>query len=86
MTPGINGTSFGSITIEGEIYERDVIIRLAGEIKKRKKNLSRAIYGTSHIVSLDEAEYVYQEGAQRVIVGAGQKPEISLRKKIARSI
>jgi len=72
MKPGIDGTVFGSITIEGKTCEGDVIIRLTGEVKKRKKDLSRAIYGTSHIVSLDEAKHVYQEGAQRMITGAGQ--------------
>ena len=72
MKPGIDETVFGSITIGGKTYECDVIIRLTGEVKKRKKNLSRAIYGTSHIVSLDEAKHVYQEGAQRLIIGTGQ--------------
>ena len=72
MKPEIDGAVLGSITIKGKTYEGDVIIRLTGEVKKRKKNLSRAIYGTSNIVSLDEAKYVYQEGAQRLIIGAGQ--------------
>ena len=72
MEPKIDRTMFGSITIDGQIYERDVIIRLSGKVKKRKKKLSKAVYGTSHTVSLDEARHVYQEGAARLIVGAGQ--------------
>ena len=61
MRPRIDGTTFGSITIEGETFERDVLIRLSGEIKKRKKKLSKAVYGTSHIVSLEEAKHVKRE-------------------------
>ena len=36
----IERTSFGSITIDGKTYEHDVIIRLSGEVVKRKKKLS----------------------------------------------
>jgi hypothetical protein len=72
MRPNIDRTTFGSITIDGVAYERDVIIRLDGRVQKRKKKLSKALYGTSHVISRDEAEYVYQEGAKRLIVGSGQ--------------
>ncbi len=73
MKPRIDQTEFGSITIEGTPFEHDVIIRLQGKVKKRKKKLSKAIYGTSHVVSLDEAKHIYQEGAERLVVGAGQE-------------
>jgi hypothetical protein len=72
MRPRINGTVFGSITIDGAQYGRDVLIRLSGKVKKRKKKLSKAVYGTSHTVSLDEAKHVHQKGAERLIVGNGQ--------------
>ncbi len=72
MRPQIEHTEFGSITIEGQVFERDVIIRLDGQVKKRAKELSKAIYGTSHVISLDEARHVYQQGAVRIVVGAGQ--------------
>jgi hypothetical protein len=72
MKPKIDKTKFGTITIAGKKFENDVIIRLDGGVEKRKKKLSKAIYGTSHIISLDEAKYVYEAGAQRLIVGTGQ--------------
>jgi len=81
MKPRINGTEFGSITIEGETIEYDVIIRLNGEVKKRKKKLSKAVYGTSHIVSLEEAKYVYEKGAKQIIVGCGQNKVLKLSKE-----
>jgi hypothetical protein len=83
MKPRINRTTFGSITVEGETFEHDVIIRLDGQVKKRKKKLSKAIYGTSHVVSLDEAKHVYEEGAERLVVGTGQGGLVELSDEAA---
>ena len=83
MKPRIDQTEFGSITIEGTLFEHDVIIRLQGGVEKRKKKLSKAVYGTSHIVSLDEAKHVYQAGAERLVVGAGQQGLLKLSDEAA---
>lgn len=72
MKPLIENTQFGAITISGVVFERDVIIRLDGRVKKRRKKLSKAVYGTSHVISRAEAEHVFEKGAQRLIVGTGQ--------------
>ena len=72
MKPKIEATKFGSITISGTKYRHDVVIHLDGQVKKRKKKLSKQVYGTSHRVSLAEARQVYQEGAKRLIFGTGQ--------------
>lgn len=47
----IERTAFGAITVDGKTYEHDVIIRLSGEVVKRKKKLSKKYYGTSHVLS-----------------------------------
>jgi hypothetical protein len=78
MKPKIDRTAFGSITIDGQPFDRDVIIRLDGQVKKRKKKLSKSVYGTSHVISLDEAKYVYEKGAERLIVGSGQYSYVEL--------
>ena len=78
MKPSIDGTEFGSITISGELYEHDVVIRLSGKVKKRKKKLSKAKYGTSHKVSLEEAEHIFEAGAKRLILGSGQSGSVEL--------
>jgi hypothetical protein len=83
MQPKIDRTMFGSITIDGEIYDRDMMIRLDGGVKKRKKKLSKAVYGTSHTISLDEAKYAYQKGAKRLIIGAGQYGLVELSDEAA---
>ena len=78
MKPKIDSTKFGSITIEGEKFENDVLIRLDGGVEKRKKKLSKAIYGTSHTISLDEAKHLYQDGAEKLIIGTGQTDQVKL--------
>ncbi|MDD5383737.1 MAG: MTH938/NDUFAF3 family protein [Gallionella sp.] len=78
MKPGIDGTKFGSITIEGSKIEHDVLIRLSGDIKKRKKKLSKAVFGTSHTISLEEAEYIFEKGAEQLIIGSGQNGMVTL--------
>jgi hypothetical protein len=83
MRPRIDETKFGSIAVGGTVFERDVIIRLNGQVKKRKKKLSKAVYGTSHTISLDEAKYIYEKGAERLIVGAGQYGLVELSDEAA---
>jgi hypothetical protein len=83
MKPKIEKTKFGSITISGETYEHDVIIRLDGRVEKRKKKLSKEVFGTSHIISQAEAEYVYEPGATRLVVGTGQSGMASLSDQAA---
>ena len=78
MKPNIDNTKFGSITIAGKLYDHDLIIRSNGRIEKRKKKMSKSIYGTSHMISLAEAQYVYEEGAELIIIGAGQNGMVKL--------
>jgi hypothetical protein len=74
----IDATEFGSITIDGKIYEHDVIIRLSGKVEKRRKRLSKEEYGTSHIISKEEAKFVFEDGCDLLIVGAGQQGNVRL--------
>lgn len=74
----IDHTAFGEITINGKTYDHDVIIRLSGEIVKRKKKLSKKLYGTSHIVSKDEAKFVFEKGCEQLILGSGQDGNVRL--------
>jgi hypothetical protein len=83
MRPKIDSTCFGSITIAGVSFEHDVVIRLDGETEKRKKKLSKAIYGTSHVISLDEARDIFEEHAERLIIGTGQTGMVTLSEEAA---
>jgi hypothetical protein len=85
MKPRIDATAFGSITVDGTVFEHDIIIRPNGRVKRRKKKLSKAVYGTSHTISLDEATYVCRQGpdARRLIIGTGQHGNVELSPEAA---
>jgi hypothetical protein len=88
MEPKIAKTRFGSITIQepdgGKVeYDYDILIDAEGEVQKRKKKLSKKVYGTSHTISQAEAEYVYQPGVDTLIIGAGQYGRVELSDEAA---
>ena len=78
MKPRIEDTNFGSITIEGKTFNYDVIIRISGDVEKRKKKLSKSVYGSSHTISAGEAAYIYENDAEKMILGSGQYGMVSL--------
>ncbi len=78
MKPYLGKTGFGFVVADDQKIEHDIIIRLSGEIEKRKKKLSKAVFGTSHILSFEEAEYIFEEGADRLIIGSGQDGMVTL--------
>lgn len=78
MHPHVDGTAFGWLEIEGARYEHDVLIRLDGSVERRKKKLSKRVYGTSHTISLEEARHVYEEGAATLVIGSGQSGQVHL--------
>ncbi len=77
----IENTTFGTITIEGKTCEHDVLIRLSGEVVKRKKKLSKKYYGTSHVLSKEEAKSVFERGCNQLVVGSGQMGNVRLSPK-----
>src|SRR3984893_7105995 len=74
----IESTTFGAITIDGTTYQHDVVVRLSGEVVKRKKKLSRKLYGTSHVLSKDEAKFLFETGCDQVVIGSGQMGNVHL--------
>lgn len=83
MKPTLTGTGFGWIDVDEERVSYDILIRLDGEVKKRKKKLSKEVYGTSHTISLAEAEHIYQDGADGLLIGAGQFGRVRLSPEAA---
>jgi hypothetical protein len=74
----IDSTIFGAITIDGKTYGHDVVIRLSGDVVKRKKKLSKKLYGTSHVLSEDEAKFLFEKGCDQVVIGSGQMGNVHL--------
>jgi hypothetical protein len=83
MRPKIEDAWFGSITVEGNRYEHDIIIRLSGKVRRRNKQLSKAVYGTSHILSLAEIKDLHRKRAERLIIGAGFEGQAHLSPEAA---
>jgi len=83
MKPTLKGTGFGWIDVADQRISHDILIRLDGKVTKRKKRLSKEIYGTSHTISLAEAVYIYQDGAQGLLIGAGQFGRVRLSPEAA---
>ncbi len=79
----IEGTTFGAITIDGRTYDHDVVIRLSGEVIKRKKKLSKKLYGTSHVLSKDEAKFLFEKGCHLIVIGSGQMGNVQLSPEAA---
>ena len=84
MQPHVQDTEFGSITVDEEELDHDIVIRLSGKVTKRKKKLSKDRYGSSHVVSLAEAEHILDHGAERLIVGNGQYGNLRLSEEAER--
>ncbi len=83
MRPKIDDCWFGNITVEGKRYEHDIIIRLSGKVRKRNKQLSKAVHGTAHTVSLLEIRELYRKKAERIIIGAGHEGQLQLSREAA---
>jgi len=85
VKPHIESTAFGSIAIDGAVFGHDVVIGTDGLVTKRRKKLSKAVYGTSHTISLAEAEYLFEQGgaADCLIVGSGQYGNVELAPEAA---
>lgn len=83
MRPRIEDAWFGSITVDGKRYEHDIVIRLSGKVRRRDKQLSKAVYGTSHTLSLAEIKDLHRKRAERIIIGAGFEGQVRLSPEAA---
>jgi len=71
----IDGTSFGSITVDGKRYPQDVWIFTDGSIKRRDQN---------HEVTLDELDLLSEGKPEIVVVGTGQSDCVRIDEDAAR--
>ncbi len=83
MKPILTGTGFGWVNVDDQRISHDILIRLDGQVTKRKKKLSKEVYGTSHTISLAEAEYIFEDGAEFLIIGAGRFGKVRLSPEAA---
>lgn len=78
MEPRVNRVGFGWVEVAGSRYDCDIVIDLGGAVRKRRKKLSKEVYGTSHMISIAEARDVYEEGCRTLIIGSGKFGRVQL--------
>lgn len=70
----IDGTSFGSITVDGKQYPHDVWILADGSIRRRDRD---------HEFTLNELYFLLEGEPELVIVGTGQSGCVQVDKEAA---
>lgn len=78
MEPRVDRTGFGWIEVAGSRYNYDIVITMGGAVRKRRKKLSKEVYGTSHTISIAEARDVYEQGCRTLIIGSGKFGRVQL--------
>jgi len=84
--PEVQAGEFGKVLVGGQIYDYDVVIRGDGQVKKRKKKLSREVHGQAHTLSAAELAYVCAGGVPQLIIGAGYHAGVTLGKDARRFV
>jgi len=77
-TPQIEWIGLGEIQINGHRYTQDVVVRGDGSIKKRRRKLSRQVYGDAHMVSVEEVKQICRSSPHVLVVGTGTEGRLSL--------
>ena len=68
--------AFGQLEIEGQRYQRDVVID-GGAIRRRDKGPSKALKGRARHTPLSAAEQI-PWGGKRLIIGTGAKGQLPI--------
>lgn len=74
----IGDASFGEIAVGKKTHANDIIIRVDGKVKKRKKDAVKERHGTSHVVDAKELSRVCRGGPEIVFVGTGHQGQMAL--------
>lgn len=82
--PAVQAGEFGKVLVGGKVYDYDIVIRADGQVKKRKKKLSRQVHGQAHTLSAAELEYACAGGTPQLIIGAGYHAVVTLGKDARR--
>lgn len=82
--PAVAATEFGSVVVDGQVLNRDLVVRADGRVKKRKKDLSREVHGTAHEISVEEVKYVCRQTPQTFVLGSGYEGLLSLSREAVR--
>jgi hypothetical protein len=73
--------AFGQLKIEGERYNRDVVIE-GGKIRKRDKAPSKVLQGRARHTPLSAAEQI-PWGGKRLIIGTGARGQLPIAAEVS---
>jgi hypothetical protein len=76
--PQIGGFEVGTITVGKKTYDYDILVRVNGKVKRRKKKSAKATQDDAHVVGAKELERVCKGGPEIVFVGTGASGETTL--------
>ncbi|NHJ49201.1 MAG: hypothetical protein FK733_15540 [Asgard group archaeon] len=77
----IEKTSFGSITIDGQKYTKDIYIYSDGSITNRRKDLSKPISRGHTVFGPKEIELLLQQKPDTLVIGKGQRGILPIPKE-----
>ena len=79
--PKLTGVGFGEVTVAGKTRSHDIVIRVNGKVRKRKKAVARELYGSSHTIGPKELEKVCKGGPEIVFIGSGHSGNVELNEE-----
>lgn len=75
--PELTDLRFGSVTVDGKTYEKDVYVRADGKVKRRDKAIRKA-GSTAHEFTDGELKRVCKGGPRVLFLGAGHDGKVKL--------
>lgn len=81
----IDSTEFGKIVVDGKAYNEDIVIDVAGNVKKRS-NISKTYYGTHHVICREEIRELLEcrQRPEVLVIGLGQYGACRLEQSVSR--
>ncbi len=79
--PKIGDATFGELAVGKKTHADDIVIRVDGKVKKRKKDAVKERHGTSHVVDAKELSRVCRGGPEVVFVGSGHQGQMALNQE-----
>jgi glucokinase len=71
-------TADGEIAVGRTAYGQDIVIRVNGNVRKRKKRHIKQLYGTTHCIGTEEVARVCKGGPEVLFVGTGKSAKKEL--------
>jgi len=74
----IGDVAFGQIQVGKKTFDNDIIVRVDGKTRRRKKETVRERHGTSHVVDAKELGKLCRGGPEVVFIGTGHQDGLQL--------